>query len=161
MVYDTHTGTLGNRISVLRWRKSQREFLALDLAKIESSIAAIEDSVRRIRQEQGDLLAVIRSQRQGELSIEPLLNHQRYESHLVEVEKSLLFELDQWLNQASKCRNQLMKADLELKKIEKLVAQEREKKKRKVLAFEQKIIDEFASIEFWKREHSQSNESAA
>ena len=150
MVPESQNHVRASLFSVFRWRQNQRDVLINELAGIESSITRIDDQIKRVTQERKGLLHVIRSQRRGKLSMEDLLDQHRYDAHLEEAKNGLKFEREKLLDQSRNCRRRLLDADLELKKIEKLLERQQTREDKQSSLSEQKMIDDFAGRAFFK-----------
>ena len=74
--------------SVLQWREYQRQGMIQALARIESKMDQTRKSIEQIQKERDSLNDFSREHREGELSVDRLLEFHRYELQLREMQDS-------------------------------------------------------------------------
>ena len=131
--------------SVLQWREYQRQGMIQALARIESKMDQTRKSIEQIQKERDSLNDFSREHREGELSVDRLLEFHRYEVQLREMQDSLRLEHEELTEKSNTRRCKLVEADLELKKIEQLMNRRQEIVNRTARQQELKIMDEFST----------------
>ena len=131
--------------SVRKWREYQRPSMIQALASLESEMDQTRRNIEQIQQERDSLHDFSRESREGELSVDRLLEFHRYELQLRETQDSLRLEHEKLMEKSNMRRSKLVEADLELKKIEQLIDRRQEIIDRTDRQQELKIMDEFST----------------
>ncbi|MEC8474383.1 MAG: flagellar FliJ family protein [Planctomycetota bacterium] len=131
--------------SVRKWREYQRQSMIQALASLESEMDQTRRNIEQIQQERDSLHDFSRESREGELSVDRLLEFHRYELQLRETQDSLRLEHEKLMEKSNMRRSKLVEADLELKKIEQLIDRRQEIIDRTDRQQELKIMDEFST----------------
>lgn len=137
--------------SVRKWREYQRQSMIQALASLESEMDQTRRNIEQIQQERDSLHDFSRESREGELSVDRLLEFHRYELQLRERQDSLRLEHEKLMEKSNMRRSKLVEADLELKKIEQLIDRRQEIIDRTDRQQELKIMDEFSTQRIRKR----------
>jgi len=143
---------------VLQMRKCQRDLLVQSMARLESSIQSIDDRLKAIWDDRLKLQESIRLQGAGRLSIEHLLDRHRYEIHLDHKEESLRSQKSELIDNVNQQRVELMVADIELKRLEKLLDRAQKKSKDWAAVCEQRTLDDRVAARFWQRNRSEEGQ---
>ena len=144
--------------SVLRWREGERDILVQEMRLIESKIHTITSQRTQREKMLVELQHVARLHREGELSVVRLLEQHQYELRLVEIIQSLEGERLSLEVESRRHREKLIDAELEIKKIEKLLEKRQVIQREQTARRDQQAIDDAASVKFWKRRRERVNQ---
>lgn len=134
--------------SLLRLRESRRDADRQAVAEANQAIQILETRIEQKQQEIDDVKNLVADRLSGQLSVDDLLTHGRYEVQLTQEKAELEQQLAQVEVELNKRRETLTESDVEVRRIEKLKDRARESHRVKEARIVQNQLDEIGASVF-------------